>query len=169
MAEEIQLGSVRVPVLAQKHAYLAHRIGPAIQSAVERGEGLTPDGLMNWAADGAYDLLCALIPTLKSRMPRHVFAGYSSPEAHDAGDYDEAEDESPSIPEIREAFAVGLRVNGIDELMKLGKLVDPRLLRAELNSRIARSIDSQTSPSLSGGSDSTSSSTTVRTSDESAA
>lgn len=171
---EVTLGSVTVPVVPQKHAYLRERLGPAFRAAFDGAENLTVDHVLEWAGDGVYTILCALIPALPSRMPAFVFAGYHSAEAQAAGEYDPALDESPSIPEIRNAVTLALKVNGIDELMSLGKgLIDPRLFRAILNQKLAEIADSPTpstgsptSPSLSGESDSTSSSTTHPTSTE---
>lgn len=166
---EVTLGGVTVQAIPQKHAYLKHRLGPAFKQAFESGQSISVDGFMEWAGDNAYDMLCVLIPTIRSRIPAYTFAGYASAEAQANGDYDETQDQSPSLPEIIEAFRVGLHVNGIDELMKLGKLIDGRILRAELNRQIARAITaSPSSPSTSGESVSTTSSTTPPISTESA-
>ena len=165
MPESITLGGVELAVLPQRHAYLSNRLGPAIQHAVERGEGLTSDKLMEFAGDGVYDVLCALIPQLAKRMPRWQFLGYGSQTDLDAGEYVEESDESPTLPEIREAFVVAARVNCIDELGKLlGKVIDPQLMRAQVNLALANSLASPNSPTLSGGSESTSSGTTSPTS-----
>ena len=86
-----------------------------------------------------------------------------------AGDeYDEEQDVSPTLPEIREAFVVAIKVNGIDELAKLGKVIDPRLIRAQVNAAIASSIDSPSSPPTNGRSPLTTSTTSDRTSTVSA-
>jgi hypothetical protein len=165
MPETITLGAVEIDVLPQRHAYLSNRLGPAIQQAFNRGEGLTADGLIEFAAEGTYDVLCALIPKLSQRMPRWQFLGYGSQTALDAGEYDEATDESPTLPEIREAFVVALRTNCIDELGKLlGKVVDPQLIRGQVNLAVANSLASPSLPSTSGGSESTSSGPTSPTS-----
>lgn len=175
MPVEVSLGGVTVPVIPQKHAYISHRLGPAIQSAVEGGEGLTGDRIGDWLGAGAYEALSALVPTLPAAIPLHVFQGYPTVEAYEAGDFDEAVSEHlagcPTIPEIDEAFAVAMRVNGIDKLVELGKAIAGpsglALLRAQAMASIADSISSPTSPSTTGESDSTSSGTTVPTSTES--
>ena len=167
MPDRVTLGSVEVDVFPQRHAYLVRRIGPAVQAVLDRGQAVTADNLLAFVGEGAYDVLSALIPNLEKRMPRWQFLGYGSQAACDTGEYDDAVDESPSLPEIREAFVVAARVNGIDELAKLGKVIDPRLIRAQVNSAIANSIDSPTSPVMSGGSDSTSSGVTSPTLTES--
>jgi len=166
---EVTLGGVTVLVVPQKHAYLTHRLGPAITQALQAGEGIAPDKMLEWIGNGVYDALCALIPALGSRMSQWQFMGYGSAEAMASGTYDEAADQSPSILEIKEAITVGMAVNGIDELVKLGKsLIDPRLAKAQINSVIAEAIDSSTSPSRTGDSPSPSTTTTAPTSTESA-
>jgi len=167
--DTVTLGNVEVPIYAQRHAYLARRIGPAVQAVIDRGQAVTADNLLAFAGDSAYDVLAALIPNLEKRMPRWQFLGYGSQAALDADEYDDTVDVSPSLPEIREAFVVAARVNGIDELAKLGKVIDPRLIRAQVNSAIANSIDSPSLPATSGGSDSTTSGATSPISTESEA
>ena len=175
MSVEVTLGGVTVPVIPQRHAYISHRIGPAVQAAIESGEGVSGDTIAQWVAGGAYGVLCALIPTLPGLIPEHVFHGYSTAAAFEADDFDGDAVAHlagcPTIPEIEEAFTVAMKVNGIDKLVELGKAVAGpeglRLLRAQMLSSVAGSISSPTSPSQSGESDSTSSGTTVPTSTES--
>jgi hypothetical protein len=165
MDAEVTLGGVTVPVIPQRHAYLARQIGPAIQGVIARGEGLSVDALLDFAGEGVYDLLSALIPTLPKRMPRWQFLGFASADAMAADEYDELLDESPTLPEIKTAFMVAIRVNGIDELAKLGKLIDPRLLRSQVTSAIANAYTASPSlPPTNGGSPSTSSGASDQTS-----
>ncbi len=164
MPDRITLGSAEVDVFPQRHAYLTNRLGPVIQGVLERGDSVTPDNLIGIAGDGVYDVLCALIPQLSKRVPRWEFLGYGSADALAAGAYVEEDDHSPTLPEIREAFSVGMRVNGIDGLVSLlGKVIDPRLIRAEVNSALVTSLESRKSPLTSGGSESTSSGATAPT------
>lgn len=163
---EIILGDVTVPVYPERHARLSRKLGPAFARALSRGEGISPDKLMVAAGDGAYDTLAALISNLEKRMPRYRFMGYSSQAAYDAGEYDEDLDEfSPSLPEIKEAFVVALRVNGLTDIGEaLGKVIDSRLVKAQINRMIATSISSPNSQLTSGESTSTSSGQTSPTS-----
>jgi hypothetical protein len=169
---DVELGGITVPVVPQKHAYLSHRIGPAVQNVIDSGEGVTADNLLAWIGDGVYDILCALIPSIPSRIPAHVFAGYETAEAQAAGDFNEDKAATlqgcPTILEIKVALTTALHVNGIDELVNLGKgIVDLRLLRAMANQKIAEYLegptettsDSPTLPSTSGEPVSTSSTT----------
>ena len=164
MPVEITLGGVTVPVIPQRHAYIQHRIGPAIQAAIDAGEGLSNDKLGEWLGAGAYGVLSALIPTLPALIPEHIFQGYVSADAYAAGQFDEDAVEHlagcPTIAEIDEAFRTAMQVNGIAKLVELGKgLIDPKLAKALVSQKIAESINSPTSLSPNGESDSTSSGT----------
>lgn len=154
---EITLGGVTVPVYAQRHAYLTNRLGPTVQAIVKRGENLTESDVLAFLGEGVYDALVALIPTVGKRIPRWQFRGFASAEAEAADEYDPEADESPTVPEIREAFATAIRVNGLDVLKAAGSVVDPKLLRALISERLAESIASPSSPPPNGGSELTSS------------
>lgn len=169
-APEVRLGDVVVPVYAQRHAYLANRLGRTFQAFVESGEQLATENFLSFLGGQTYEVLSALIPALGSRMPKHVFAGFGSPEAMDAGEYDPGQDRSPSFPEMVEAFECVWRVNRFDVVGKLGSIVDPTLLRAAVRAQMAErlSTTSQSSPPMSGGSDRTSSGTTAPTGSQSA-
>ncbi len=162
----VKLGEHELTVYAQRHAYLQNRLGKLVAGLMERGQGLDTDGLLGFVGDSAYDVLCALIPAVQTRIPRYEFAGYVSQEAMDADEYDPEADRSPTVPEIREAVRVAIDVNGLDVLGKLGSIVDPTLLRAELNVRLveAMSSGSANSRAENGESASTSSSATTPTS-----
>lgn len=166
---EITLGDTTVPVYPERHARLSRKLGPAFVRALSRGEGIDADKLMVAAGDGAYDALAALISNLEKKLPRYRFMGYPSQTAYDAGEYDEDLDEwSPSLPEIKEAFVVALRVNGLTDIGEaLGKVIDSRLVKAQINRMIATSISSPSSQLTSGESASTSSGTSLPTSTES--
>jgi hypothetical protein len=174
MPVEVILGGVTIPVIPQKHAYLSHRLGPAIQGAIDSGEGVSGDNIGQWLSGGAYAALSALIPTLPGLIPEYAFQGYSTAAAQEAGEFDpDAQPPAgcPTIPEIETAFRTAMAVNGIDKLVELGKAVAGpeglRVLRLQLVSELANSISSPISASPSGESDSTSSGTTAPTSSES--
>jgi hypothetical protein len=167
MPAEVTLGGVTVPVIPQRHAYISHRLGPAIQGAIDGGEGVTGSGIGEWISGGTYAALSALIPTLPALIPEHAFQGYATAAAFEAKDFDPNATPPagcPTILEIEEAFKVAMTANGIDKLVELGKAVAGpeglKMLRLQLVSELASSISSPTSPLPSGGSDSTSSTTT---------
>lgn len=162
---EVTLGEHTVPVYAQRHAYLQNRLGRFIDHLLD--EGLDDAGsILDVVQQSAYELLCVLIPNLEKRVPEYEFKGYASREAYEAGDYDEETDRSPTVPEIRGAFAVAARVNAFDALRAVWQLVDPQLLRGVVTAQLAQAISptSPTSPSANGTSASTSSGMTDPTS-----
>jgi hypothetical protein len=162
---EITLGPVTVAVVPQKIGYLENRIGPIITAVIARGEGLTTAAIVPTTKEAAYDLLCALIPNLGKRLPKWQFCAYGSAEAMEAGEYVEAVDESPTLPEVFDAFETALRVSGVTRAAELlGKAGLGELAKAQMRLGVATSAASPSSPSPSGGSDSTSSGTTPPTS-----
>lgn len=168
MAQEVTLGGVVVEVIPQRHAYLTHRLGPAFMEAFGRGNDITPGALFDWAGEGTYDVLAALIPTLPRAIPKHVFMGLPDEDA----EFDEKVaallEGCPTIPEIITAFRVAMQVNGINDLVSLGKgMFDPRWLRARIQLALADHFDSPSLPIERGESPSTSSLTTPPNSNES--
>jgi hypothetical protein len=162
---EITLGPVTVSVVPQRIGYLENRIGPAITAIIASGEGLTTAAIMPATKEAAYDLLCALVPNLDKRLPKWQFCAYGSAEKMAAGEYDEALDESPNLPEIFDAFETALRVSGITRAADLlGKAGLGELAKAQMRLAIVTSADSPNSPAPSGESDSTNSGTTPPTS-----
>jgi hypothetical protein len=162
---EITLGPVTVSVVPQRIGYLENRIGPVITGVIARGESLTTEAILPATKEAAYDLLCALIPNLDKRLPKWQFCAYGSAEAMDAGEYDEAVDESPTLPEIFDAFETALRVSGVTRGAELlGKAGIRELAAAQLRLAIVTSVESPSLLSPNGESESTSSGTTPRTS-----
>lgn len=168
---KITLGEHEIPVLPQRHAYIENRVARFAESATDEGVGqLTEagsiDSVLRVIGDGVYDLLAAIIPNLSKRIPKYEFRGYASKEAYDARDYDEAQDKSPTFPEIKAAFKVAIEVNDFDLFAHLKAIVDPQLLRAELSLWLTEhlSTGSASSPTPSGESPPSDSGTTVPTS-----
>lgn len=171
---EITLGAHEVPVYAQRHAYLTNSLSKFFRQLTSMGTDLTldsPEDLVPMLGEQAYDLLAIVLPTYGKRVPRYEFAGYASQEAMDNGDYDEAEDKSPSFPEIMDAFKAAAAENRFDVLSTIAKVVDPKLLKQLISTQIAIAISNASAslPSTSDGSTpSTSSGTTAPTSSENA-
>jgi hypothetical protein len=124
--------------------------------------------ILEWAGSSAYELLVALIPTVGKRMPEYEFFGFPSKEAYDNGNYDEEADDSPTIPEIANAFEVAIRVNKFDLLSVIKNIIDPKELRSPISKRIAEAISrgSQNSQQQNGTSPLMSSMTSPPTSTE---
>jgi hypothetical protein len=158
---EVTLGEHTLPVYAQRHAYLTNRLARFLGDLQASAETETDD-VLGLVQERSYELLCVVIPALEKRIPEYEYRGYGSREAMDQGDYDEQADKSPTVPEIRNAFEVAIKVNGFDVFVHLKGLIDPKLVRAWLTSKLAEAL-SETSPSLpsaNGASGSTSSGTT---------
>lgn len=148
-------GEVEVPVIGQPHAYLVHVLETYLQRAGSLEvlgallDGAGPAealGLLRTAGDGLiYDLLEQLLPELPVGMAKHQFAGYRTIDAFERGEYDPAQDRSPSFGQIEEAFKVAARVNRLDVLKTLfgavKGLIDPKDL-AELKAGVSGWITS---------------------------
>ena len=158
-ANEVALGDVVVPVYPQRIAYLENRLGKTVREFVEAG-GIDTADFARWLGSRTYSVLAALIPSLPSRMPEHVFRGYPSPEAYAEGSYDPEADRSPTFPEVVDAFNMAIRVNRFDLLGNLKSLVDPTVLRRMLNAEMATRYTSSRSSAPPPGASDPSSSTT---------
>jgi hypothetical protein len=164
---EITLGQHSIPCYPQKHAYITNRVGRFGDALVDGLDASDLGGVIDALGAKAYELLCALIPNLGKRIPEYEFRGYASKEAMDAGEYDEAQDNSPTFPEIINAFETAVRVNRFDVLGALKGLVDPKVIKVKLNEAILDWNGSESLPSDSDGSEaSKSSGTTPPTSDD---
>lgn len=146
----VTLGEHTYEVFPQRHAYLNHKLGKWFESLQDVSEGASNvEGLHDFLSligDRAYGLLSVMIPDL---MPEHEFCGYATKEAFEAKDYDERYDKSPSYPEVFAAFSTCLTVNKLDELRKLGKAVDPRIIRAYLTQAVGGFLSQRNSASSS--------------------
>jgi hypothetical protein len=158
---EITLGSgdaeTTVPVYAQSLPYLLNRTRRFGAGLMELSELKEPDveDLVGMLGGQVYGALCAVIPALEKRMPEHQFLGFASKEAQVAGDVDEdALKNAPTLPQIKEAFAVATEVNGLNVFQWLIDKLDPQMLRAFLNARVAEALStsSPNSPQQSGDS-----------------
>jgi hypothetical protein len=168
---KVQLGNHELDVYAQRHAYLANKLGKFVSALAETGSEITSDKILSFGQERVYELLCVVIPQLGKRMPEYEFLGYASKEAQTAGEYDPEQDKSPTVPEIHDALVAVGRVNRFDILKHLGKVFDPDLVRAAVNQQVAAQVlkTSPSSPSTNGDSAPTSSGTTPPTPTQSAA
>lgn len=156
--EEITLGTgegeVTVPVYAQSLPYLINRTKRFAGKLGKFADGETSmDDIVGLLGGQTYQALCTVIPSLAKRMPEHQFLGYPSAEAMAAGDVDEeALKQAPTLPQIKAAFQVASRVNGLNSFQWLLDKVDPQMLWAGVNVRLAEALstDSASSPLQSG-------------------
>lgn len=174
---EVDLGEHTIPVYAQRWRYAVNKLGSVVGSFTQTGQDVTAENFAVFAGDRVYEVLCALIPGLAKRMPEWEFNGYASAEAAVRSAQDPAADEynpetgrEPTFEQIIGAMETAWRVNRLDVLGGLRAIVDPTMLRAQINALIATRIDdgdpvissvtpdvSPISPSTNGTSDSTSS------------
>ena len=163
--EKVRLGDHELDVYAQRHAYLAKKLGKLFATFAQSGEELSAD-MLSYGQGAVYELLSIFIPQLPKRMPEYEFRGYASKEALDADEYDPEQDKSPTVPEVTSALEAVTRVNRFDLLKHLGRWVDSDLLRARLNQELAMQalMTSPNLPSTNGESQQTSSGTKDRTS-----
>lgn len=164
----VVLGEHSYPIYAQRHAYLANRLGRAV-AKLQDMEGMDAGSLesaVSSLGEQAYDFLQVFVPKL---MPKYEWAGYPTQESYEARDYQEEYDRSPTIPEITFAFETALKANRLDSLKSLGKLVNLDLIRAYISAGMVNLIERQRSSSEEGTLASMSSGTTDPTSTPSAA
>lgn len=166
----------RLPVYPQTWPRIVKKLGRLYDKvrasgASIDGENLDAGALVASLGDYTYEALTIFIPNLPERMPEWKFAGYGSPDAAAAGDYDERLDQAPTFPQIIAAFETCFAVNGGKRFLDmLGGVFDPKLLKAEMSLalsewRESQSIGSPSLPSTNSGSDQpTSSGTTDQTS-----
>jgi hypothetical protein len=174
---EVTLGEHTIPVYAQRWRYAVNKLGGVVGSFTASGQDVTAENFAVFAGDRVYEVLCALIPGLAKRMPEWEFNGYASAEAAVRSAQDPAADEydpetgrEPTFEQIIGAMETAWRVNRLDVLGGLKAIVDPTMLRAQVNALIATRIDdgdpaissvtpgaSPISPSTNGTSGSTSS------------
>lgn len=169
---KVTLGEHEVDVYPQRQAYLTNKLGRFIGGLMGTElEDTNGEAIVAFLGDNAYDLLATVIPTYGKRCPKYEFAGYASQAAYEAREYDEREDKSPTFPEIVTAFEVAAEANRFDVLKTLGKIVDPKLLRTWINTKVSEAIltSSANSQLPAAGSPSTSSGATTPTSTENGA
>jgi hypothetical protein len=150
-SEKVTLGDHELDVYPQRHAYLTNKLSKYIDQIAEASSEMgDAASFVRFLGNEAYDLLIVLIPQYGKRCPKYEFLGYGSQEACDAGEYDEAEDKSPTFEEIINAFTVASRIQRFDTLKILGKVFDPNLVRGWINAQLAthlsKSVSLQSAP-----------------------
>jgi hypothetical protein len=125
----VELGEHSYTIYPQRHAYLTHKLGNALAD-LQDAEALGAEGIEDFVSvlgTRAYGLLRVFIPAL---MPEYEFRGFATEEAMADDAYDEQYDRSPTFAQIVEAFQLGLKVNRLDLLKNLGKVVNAELMQA---------------------------------------
>ena len=168
---KVQLGERVYTPAPQRSAYIEHKLWPALQGIFEsedsEGEQVEVSGF-TLGRKKAYEVLALFLPG--DFMPEHEFMGFGSADAYEAGRYNEADDKSPTIPEIADALVACVTVNGGKVSDYLKALASPEQLRSllaemltpeakkSIGSLVAMALESSpSSPSTNGASASTSS------------
>lgn len=139
--ETITLGGESFDVVPQRQARLTRRLfgDEGVFASLDDLATLnTDDGLdavIMQLGGKIYDVLAVFIPDIS---PRWQFEGYASAQLAEEGRYDEEADRSPTVPEIKDALATAIRVNGLDWIGNLRQLVDPQVLRNQISLTMAR-------------------------------
>ena len=155
----IKLGAREYRVVAQGIGRIRRKLTAAL--------GLLGDDVEAELDEQLYDALKVFIPDL---APKWELLGYRSQEALDADDYSDAEDRSPTGPQIADALDAIYRANGGDRFARLlGNVIGPELIRAWVRTQglQALSASSTSSASPKAGPPSTSSTPTGPTPEES--
>lgn len=138
----VQLGEHSYAIYPQRHAYLSNKLGKWIGDLQNLGgvaESADVSDLLMVLGPQAYGFFKVFIPKL---MPEYEFRGFANQGALEAGEYDEDYDQSPSFPELVDAFQTCLTVNRLDLLGHLGKVFRTDLMKAYLNRWLAERMES---------------------------
>ena len=141
-SEHVELGAHIYEVVPQPLPYLKRRLGTALQALGDADAG----NMAELLTDRAYEVLEIFLPDI---MPRHEWEGFATEEAMAADDFDAATARrvAPTGPQVRTAFAVCLKANGLDVYKHLGRFVDPTLVRALVTKALTDSLTSSSSSS----------------------
>lgn len=124
--QHVQLGQDTYEVVPQPMPYLKRSLGTLFEGLGEMD--IEEDGLGAFITGKSHEILKVFIPDL---MPLHLWEGFRSEQdmADDNYDAEHARRVAPTGPQVRLALTVCLKVNGLDLVGQLGKLVDPTVLR----------------------------------------
>lgn len=152
--ETVTLGDTQYEVIPQRIGWLRSRLGVALGQLSNLQ--LDSDNVVGMLGARVYSVLQVFIPDL---MEEWEFQGFPTREAMEKDEYDPDYDRSPTASQIKEAFAAATKVNEIDLLKHLGKLIGPEVIRGwmagimadELTAR--RTMRDSESPSVTTGPD----------------
>lgn len=169
----VQLGAHSLPVYAQPWRRIVkrlERVFDALQEAVDASGEFSAEAFVGGLGGRLYETLTTFIPNLPDWLPEHEFNGYKTPEAYRLDQYDEADDPAPTFPQFIDAFDTIVGVNGGKRFLDaLGKVFDPKMIRAEATLALSewreRSTGSPSSPGTSGASPPNSSTPSTPTED----
>lgn len=178
---QVQLGGHTYTVVPQRHAYLSRRVPQVLNDM----QGVELTGI-NQVTPQLHRMLAVFIPgdpDSGGLMPLHEWMGFASDDAMQRDAYSEADDHSPDVAQIVDAFKAVMRVNRFDLVGVLKDWLGPSFLRGavqqlvgtklaqllEENLQTPSGTDSANSRSTNGRSGSTTGGTEARTVELSAA
>lgn len=156
--EYVELGrgahKQRIYVVPQPIAWLRQQLGvtwvkliagatnlPADENDTEAADNAAGD-MLGQLGDTLYQVLATFmpgdddLPGLEQSFPRWRWDGYAGPEAAQDERYERAADGSPTAPQVKQALLVCMRLNEIDLLRHVTKMVDPTLVQLWINSQL---------------------------------
>jgi hypothetical protein len=154
---DVKLGDHEYIVVPQRIGYLRSKLGAVLAGVVDAD--LATSNVIQFLGDKVYSVLAVFIPDI---MPEYEFHGYATREAMEQDKYDEEYDHSPSPTQVKQAISVCTRVNEIDLLGHLGKLIGPDVIQGWFQTVMVSSMQESLQNSLeaSGAIPGTTSSTT---------
>lgn len=133
----IALGDKSLPVYAQPFRRIVKRLGSvmdALRDSTDDAQGFDTEQFVGSLGDKLYETLVTFVPKLPEFLPEFEFNGYASPVAMKEDNYDEDNDPSPTLPQFIDAFDTIIEVNGGKRFLDmLGKVFDPKMLKAEMS------------------------------------
>lgn len=153
----VQLGAHSLPVYPQPWRRVVKRLGRSLDAirAASGDEGFDADVFVGALGGRLYETFEAFIPKLKEFLPEYEFNGYTSPVAWQNDNYDEDNDPSPTFPQFIDAVELFVEINGGNRFLAyLGKVFDPKMIRAEMSLALSEwreglSMQSPSSPGTS--------------------
>jgi hypothetical protein len=131
----VELGDHRYTVVPQRIGKITHQLGDAL--ALLAGDEEAAGGIVEQLGGQAHSVLGVFIPGL---MPRHEFLGFASDLALADDEYDDAQDRSPDFDQIVETFQAVMKVNRLDLVKHVEKLVGADFFQAAARKLIADAL-----------------------------
>lgn len=136
--ETVTLGDVEYDVVPQRIGWLRSRLGIALGSLGDLK--LDSDNVIGALGSRVYGVLRVFIPDV---MEEWEFHGFPTKVAWEKDEYDPDYDKSPTPSQIKDAFAAATKVNEIDLLKHLGKLIGPDVIRGWMAGVMADELESR--------------------------
>jgi hypothetical protein len=141
---QVKLGDHTYNLVPQRHAYLQRRLG-ALMEQLSGIEDIAGAAILDSLGDQLYQFMRIFIPDL---MPEWEYKGYGIEEAMEADEYVEINDHSPAWADEVAAIEVALRVNRLDLIKHVAKLIDQLGMRDFIRAQLKIAIGDFTAQRL---------------------